>query len=97
MRHQRCEVLGVACARLLPSRVAKPLDEPQKWSRVMVGNRAVGDRIVPVWAKTVLRNHDCAAVLVGTIEQACQTACNRDPRSAWKRDPLTGIGTGLSR
>ena len=26
----------------------------------------------------------------------CQTARNRDPGSAWKRDPLTGIGTGCT-
>ena len=70
MRHEHREVLGIARARFLPSRVAEPLDKPQERCGIMLGNRTVGARVVPVRPKCVLRNNDRAAELFGAIKHA---------------------------
>ena len=76
MRHQRRKVLSVARARFVPCRIAQPLDQTQERGGVVFGNRSVGAGIIPIGAKAMLGNYDCAAVFVGTIEQAelCKVA-----------------------
>jgi hypothetical protein len=63
----------------------------ERWRR----RAATGDMIIVRGAcPRAARSADPAA---DDVVAGCQTARNRDPGSACKRDPLTGIGTGSSR